>query len=105
MTTERIELPLASTNACSCCATAPASAPHDSISGSESTTLLVRGMTCAHCVASVTEELTELDGVEGASVQLVAGGDSVVTVTTSAPVSDGALRGAVAAAGYEVASE
>lgn len=64
--------------------------------------LLVEGMTCEHCVMSVTEELSELDGVQGVAVQLVPGGASEVTVTSTAPVPGAALRGAVADAGYEV---
>uniref|UniRef100_A0A942YDF9 Heavy-metal-associated domain-containing protein n=1 Tax=Neobacillus citreus TaxID=2833578 RepID=A0A942YDF9_9BACI len=67
-------------------------------------TLLVTGMTCGHCVASVTEELTELDGVTDVAVELVPGGSSAVTVTSDAPVEAEALRGAIAEAGYEVAS-
>jgi len=64
--------------------------------------LLVEGMTCEHCVMSVTEELTELDGVSGVAVQLVPGGRSEVTVTSDGPVTTEALRDAVAEAGYEV---
>lgn len=64
--------------------------------------LLVEGMTCDHCVMSVTEELTELDGVADVAVQLVPGGRSEVTVTADGPVPADALRGAVAEAGYEV---
>ncbi|ROS47092.1 copper chaperone CopZ [Curtobacterium sp. PhB128] len=64
--------------------------------------LLVEGMTCEHCVLSVTEELTELEGVSDVAVALVPGGASSVTVTSDAPVDADALRGAVAEAGYEV---
>jgi len=64
--------------------------------------LLVEGMTCEHCVMSVTEELTELDGVSDVAVQLVPGGRSEVTVTSDGPVTTEALRDAVAEAGYEV---
>ena len=64
--------------------------------------LLVEGMTCEHCVMSVTEELTELDGVCDVAVQLVPGGRSEVTVTSDGPVTTEALRDAVAEAGYEV---
>ncbi|MBF4588338.1 MULTISPECIES: heavy metal-associated domain-containing protein [unclassified Curtobacterium] len=59
-------------------------------------------MTCEHCVLSVTEELTELEGVSDVAVALVPGGASSVTVTSDAPVDADALRGAVAEAGYEV---
>ncbi|WP_336699052.1 heavy-metal-associated domain-containing protein [Curtobacterium sp. USHLN213] len=64
--------------------------------------LLVEGMTCDHCVMSVTEELTELDGVFDVRVRLVPGGASEVTVTSDAPVPSEALRAAVTEAGYEV---
>ncbi|WJY01726.1 heavy-metal-associated domain-containing protein [Curtobacterium sp. 458] len=65
-------------------------------------TLLVTGMTCEHCVMSVTEELSEVDGVQGVEVDLVPGGSSTVTVTSDAPVDDDVLCSAVAEAGYEV---
>ncbi|WIE64298.1 heavy-metal-associated domain-containing protein [Curtobacterium sp. MCLR17_036] len=65
-------------------------------------TLLVEGMTCEHCVMSVTEELTELDGVSGVDVRLVVGGSSEVTVTSAAPIDADALDGAVTEAGYQV---
>ncbi|MDP4333662.1 cation transporter [Curtobacterium sp. A7_M15] len=64
--------------------------------------LLVEGMTCDHCVMSVTEELSELDGVSDVRVRLVPGGESEVTVTSDAPVAPEALRAAVTEAGYEV---
>ena len=66
------------------------------------TTVNVSGMTCGHCVASVTEELTELEGVESVDVALVAGGVSPVTVTSSRELSDQEIAGAVEEAGYSV---
>jgi len=57
----------------------------------------VDGMTCEHCVASVTEEVSELDGVTDVSVDLDSGR---VVVTTEAPVTDDAVRAAVSEAGY-----
>ena len=68
------------------------------------TTLAVAGMTCEHCVASVTEEVSELSGVSDVAVDLVAGGISTVTVTSDAPLDADALVGAVREAGYDVAS-
>jgi len=65
-----------------------------------STDYLVTGMTCGHCVASVTEEVSAIDSVEGVSVELVNGGASVVRVTSAAPVSDEQIRAAVTEAGY-----
>ena len=63
-------------------------------------TYTVTGMTCAHCVAAVTDELTTLTGVDSVSVDLVAGGDSIVTVNSAAPLDAGAVAEAVDDAGY-----
>ena len=66
------------------------------------TTVTVSGMTCQHCVASVTEELQEVDGVQNVQVDLVAGGDSPVTITSEGDLDPAAVRGAAAEAGYPV---
>ncbi len=63
----------------------------------------VTGMTCGHCVASVTEELEELAGVREVGVDLVAGGTSTATVTSDQPLTDDAVKAAVAEAGYQLA--
>ena len=60
----------------------------------------VTGMTCGHCVASVTEEVQEIPGVENVEVVLETGS---LTVTSSAPVEDAAVRTAVEDAGYQLA--
>lgn len=65
-----------------------------------STDYLVSGMTCNHCVASVTEELSALDGVQSVEVQLNVGGDSRVTVSSDAAIAPDAVRAAVVEAGY-----
>ena len=67
---------------------------------SETRTFTVTGMTCGHCVASVTEEVEEVDGVESVDVVLETG---ALTVTTSQPVDDAAVRAAVEEAGYQLA--
>ncbi|GAA4622312.1 MULTISPECIES: heavy-metal-associated domain-containing protein [Cellulomonas] len=69
---------------------------------SHTTTFRVDGMTCGHCVSSVTEELTALPGVEDVQVELVTGGASPVTVTSQGPLDDAAVSAAVAEAGYAV---
>lgn len=66
------------------------------------TTLNISGMTCGHCVSSVTEELEALDGVESVSVDLNAGGISTAVVTSSRSLSPAELGEAVAEAGYLV---
>ena len=68
-----------------------------------SQTYAVTGMTCGHCVSSVTEELQELPGVAEVDVDLVAGGTSTVTVSSEQPLDDGAVRSAVEEAGYQLA--
>jgi copper chaperone CopZ len=65
--------------------------------------VLVTGMTCGHCVASVSEELSELPEVQDVTVDLRVGGESRVTIVTSAPVGDDRIRSAVEEAGYAVA--
>ncbi|NYG54759.1 heavy-metal-associated domain-containing protein [Nocardioides perillae] len=67
---------------------------------STTATWTVTGMTCGHCVASVTEEVEELDGVTAVDVDLASG---AVTVTSEQPLDDAAVRAAVAEAGYSVA--
>ncbi len=69
------------------------------------TTVHVTGMTCGHCVAAVTQELTALDGVQEVQVELVADGASTVTVTSDAPLTDDALRAAIDEAGYELTDD
>lgn len=63
---------------------------------------LVSGMTCAHCVSSVTEELSEIDGVQSVTVDLNAGNVSRVMVASDAPVDADTIRAAVTEAGYEL---
>jgi copper chaperone len=67
---------------------------------SESATYTVTGMTCGHCVASVTEEVQEIPGVQDVSVALETG---VVTVTSAEPLDAAAVRAAVEEAGYQLA--
>ena len=66
---------------------------------STTATWTVTGMTCGHCVASVTEEVAELEGVTAVDVDLASG---AVTVTSEQPLDDAAVRAAVAEAGYAV---
>ena len=63
---------------------------------------LVEGMTCSHCVASVTEELSAVDGVEGVSVDLQVGGASRVMVVSFKPVPVDDVRAAIIEAGYSL---
>ncbi|WIK64078.1 heavy-metal-associated domain-containing protein [Gleimia hominis] len=69
-------------------------------------TLDVKGLTCGHCVASVKEELGEIDGVNTVDVDLNAGEDKVshARVETSKEISDDAIREAINEAGYDLVS-
>ena len=67
---------------------------------SDTRTFTVQGMTCGHCVSSVTEEVQEIPGVERVDVVLETG---AVTVTSSQPLDDSAVRAAVEEAGYQLA--
>ena len=62
----------------------------------------VTGMTCGHCVAAVTEELSGLPGVTEVTVDLQAGGTSNVTVTSAEPLDAAAVAAAVDEAGYDL---
>lgn len=66
------------------------------------TTLKLTGLTCGHCVASVTEEISELPTVTAVDVELVKDGVSTATVASDQPVDEADLRAAVEEAGYEV---
>jgi copper chaperone len=112
---QRLDLGLTDANAaCSCCSpldshASQASNERDAHGATTapyaaSNEFLVEGMTCSHCVSSVTEELTAVDGVEHVAVELRAGTASVVTVTSDRPISDDAIRAAVEEAGYSLAS-
>jgi copper chaperone len=58
----------------------------------------VKGMTCEHCVLSVSEEVSQIAGVRDVDVELASGR----LVVRGEAVSDDAVRAAVADAGYEV---
>ncbi len=64
---------------------------------SETTTYTVVGMTCGHCVSSVSEEVGGIAGVEHVDVVLATG---ALTVTADASVGEAAVRAAVEEAGY-----
>ena len=62
-------------------------------------TYTVKGMTCSHCVNSVSTEVSALPGVREVNVDLETG---AVTVTSEEPLDTEAVRGAVDEAGYEL---
>ncbi|MEV7596346.1 cation transporter [Kitasatospora sp. NPDC089797] len=68
-------------------------------SATERAVFQVEGMTCGHCVGSVTAELTKLTGVTEVTVDLATGR---VTVDSAAPLADGEVAAAVDEAGYDL---
>ena len=64
------------------------------------TVIDVSGMTCNHCVNTVTTKTKDIPGVTGVSVELVNGGKSKVTVTHDTEDILGDLAGAIADSGY-----
>lgn len=73
----------------------PMSSDHDRYSAD----FVVGGMTCEHCVASVTEEVSEIDGVREVRVDLATGSVSVIS---DQPVDAAAVAAAVEEAGYQL---
>jgi len=89
------------------CACGTHAAAHDAPAVAHDTVgdvFLVDGMTCSHCVSSITEEVGAVAGVDSVSVDLNAGGTSRVTVVSTAPVDPEAVRAAVVEAGYTMAT-
>lgn len=120
--THRPQLPMANSG-CSCCtpeapATEPSHTPTITKTTTTTTTLstrdpeeitmnteqsttsyLVTGMTCGHCASAVSGEISQLPGVTGVNVDLVAGGTSTVTVTSAAPLPEAEIATALDEAG------
>lgn len=63
-------------------------------------TFKVTGMTCGHCVSSVTSEVSKLGGVTKVDVDLASGS---VTVESDLPIDKAAIASAVDEAGFALA--
>ncbi len=103
----RTVLPLASSAGCSCCSpTGNAPKATAAVAHSAAVTgrreFALEGLTCGHCVKTVETAVAALDGVESASVDLVPGGRSRLTVAGAA--SEESVRTAVTTAGYSLAA-
>ncbi|MFF1881945.1 heavy-metal-associated domain-containing protein [Pseudarthrobacter sp. NPDC058196] len=102
----RTQLPLASTaqQGCGCCSPAvdsrPATAAEPAAQGANAR-YDVEGLTCGHCVRTVEQAVSGVAGVESATVDLVPGGTSRLTVTGTADRE--ALAEAVSSSGYVLA--
>lgn len=68
-------------------------------------TFHVTGMTCGHCVASVTKEFMALEGVTEVSVDLEPDGVSAVHVSSTSDLSEDAASQAIEEAGYSMAEK
>ena len=60
-------------------------------------TYVVPGMSCGHCVAAVTDEVTAVSGVTDVAIDL----DTKAVVVTGDALDDAAIREAIVEAGYE----
>ncbi|MCB5293356.1 heavy-metal-associated domain-containing protein [Arthrobacter sp. SO3] len=96
-TDTRTQFPLAAPepSGCGCCSTGARTTPPPAAEGS---VYSVEGLTCGHCVQTVEKAVASVDGVESATVELVAGGTSRLTVAGTAGAD--AVRDAVTGAGY-----
>lgn len=95
----RIDLPLATaeSSGCGCCSPAARTQTPTPDEGAE---YLVEGLTCGHCVQTVEKAVSAVPGVESATVELVVGGMSRLTV--AGEVGGSAVWDAVTGAGYSV---
>ncbi len=66
---------------------------------SSTATFTVSGMTCEHCVASVSDEVLEIAGVTSVDIDLPTGR---LTVTSDQPLSEDEVAAAVDEAGYRL---
>jgi copper chaperone len=101
-TENRTELPLlTSAVGCSCCSSSTEAEPVNgqALAGVE---FSLEGLTCGHCVDTVQRAVLAVDGVDSASVRLVAGGRSRLAISGAAD--DAAVRDAVTAASYRLIS-
>ena len=62
-------------------------------------TYSVPGISCGHCRAAITGEVTQVDGVDTVDVDL----ESKVVTVTGTGIEDAAVRDAIDEAGYDIA--
>jgi copper chaperone len=65
----------------------------------ETLTYTVPAIHCEHCVMSVTEEVSEVEGVESVVVEL----ETKLVTVRGTDLDDAALRAAIVEAGYQAA--
>ena len=64
--------------------------------------LKVKGMSCQHCVMSVTKALNQLDGIKNVQIDLAKG---EVRFDNTKSVASDRIRNAITDAGYEVVAQ
>jgi len=64
-----------------------------------SKTIKVKGMSCQHCVASVTKALSAINGISDVAVSLEKG---EATFNENSPVPDQTIKDAITKIGFEV---
>ena len=62
-------------------------------------TVKIKGMTCQHCVGSVTKALSEVEGITDVQVDLDKG---EATFKENSPVSEQTIKDAITKIGFEV---
>ena len=67
-----------------------------------SSVLKVKGMSCQHCVMSVTKALNQLDGIKNIQIDLAKG---EVRFDNTKSVASDRIRNAIIDAGYEVVAQ
>lgn len=61
--------------------------------------ITIKGMTCPHCVASVTKALEDIEGLEEVKIDLATG---KATYTEREPVEPATIKEAITKIGFEV---
>ncbi|MEU6968816.1 heavy-metal-associated domain-containing protein [Kitasatospora aureofaciens] len=95
-TTVTVESSSTGGSCCGSCGTGAGKAPATA-AAAERAVFQVKGMTCGHCVSSVTAELEKVAGVTEVAVDLATG---QVTVDSTAPLADTDVAAAIDEAGY-----
>ncbi|GAB7028869.1 heavy-metal-associated domain-containing protein [Streptomyces sp. NPDC021749] len=67
--------------------------------GDTTTVYQVTGMTCGHCEGAISQEVSAIAGVTDVKAVAATG---LVTVTSTGPLDDEAVRAAVDEAGYQL---
>lgn len=94
--------------ACACGDSTSAAVSSAGCSASESADMVVQhfdmtGLTCSNCVNHVSTAVSAIDGVCCVDIDLHAGSQSKLVVTSPSAIDPAAIAAAVSAAGYQLA--